>query len=396
MPYPFSYDGGAERSTAWLARALVNLGHDVRTVGGYRDADLPAALDAGMTLGCISTRATDGSIHAEHDGVNLRMIRRVAFQSACHEELEERPPDLVLTHLEGSGIVISLTALRGVPTILRLVGPCTVDTYPVIGRNVLLVANSPLIAKMGAAHYRRPVGFIITPVEKNVPQALSTQAHYVTFVNPRRDKGLHLFARVAALRPRLPFLIIMGWQSHEHQADERQALSFLQQLSNVTVRKSTVRMSEVYSRTRVLLVPSRWPESWPRVVGEAQAYGIPVIGSSIGCVPHAVGSGGVVLPYADPDLWCRVLDHVYEDQSLRERLSRGAIESVMRFHDDIAAHQWIDAIDALRHGEPWSRSGEIDSIPLLRAMRNQKGHLQLCDDWINWGDNIIYEEPAYP
>jgi hypothetical protein len=45
LPFPFSFDGGAERSTTWLARE----GHDVCNAGTFREDELLAALmdDAG-------------------------------------------------------------------------------------------------------------------------------------------------------------------------------------------------------------------------------------------------------------------------------------------------------------------------------------------------------------
>jgi glycosyltransferase involved in cell wall biosynthesis len=393
-PYPFSYDGGAERSTAWLAKTLASIGHDVHTLGSYRGDELSAALDASSRVGCNWTQATDGSIGATHDGVHLRMVRRVAFEAACRKNLEDSRPDMVITQLEGSSIVTSLTIPRRVPTILRLVGPCNADTYPAINNDVLLVANSPLTAKIGADHYGRPIGFIITPVEKDVPRVNLAEPRYVTFVNPRRDKGLHLFARVAAKRPRLPFLVVMGWQNHPHESDEQEALAFLRQMPNVTFRKGTVRMSEVYGCTRTLLVPSRWPESWPRVVGEAQAHGIPVLGSAVGCVPHAVGPGGVVLPYGDPDLWCRVLDHVYGDASFRAELSRGARDSVMRFQGENSIRRWTEAIEASLRCEPWS-GRETDTVPFLRAAWDEEGQLRFRHDCVGLGDSIDYKEPEH-
>ena len=56
-------------------------------------------------------------------------------------------------------------------------------------------------------------------------------------------------------------------------------------------------MASVYARARVLLVPSLWWESGPRVIVEALANGIPVIGSSSGGVPEVIGDGGIILEF---------------------------------------------------------------------------------------------------
>ena len=56
-------------------------------------------------------------------------------------------------------------------------------------------------------------------------------------------------------------------------------------------------MASVYARARVLLVPSLWWESGPRVIVEALSNGIPVIGSSSGGVPEVIGDGGIILDF---------------------------------------------------------------------------------------------------
>jgi len=48
-------------------------------------------------------------------------------------------------------------------------------------------------------------------------------------------------------------------------------------------------MRAAYGRSRLLLAPSRWVESWGRVASEAQISGLPVIATKSGGLPEAVG-----------------------------------------------------------------------------------------------------------
>ena len=49
---------------------------------------------------------------------------------------------------------------------------------------------------------------------------------------------------------------------------------------------------EFYSQVDVVVVPSLWAEPLPRAALEAQSYGLPVIGSTRGGIPEAIGNTG--------------------------------------------------------------------------------------------------------
>lgn len=61
--------------------------------------------------------------------------------------------------------------------------------------------------------------------------------------------------------------------------------------------------SEFYPRIDVLVVPSRWQDTLPTVVFEAQSYGIPVLGSRRGGIPEMIepGLNGDLFEPDDPE-----------------------------------------------------------------------------------------------
>ena len=86
-----------------------------------------------------------------------------------------------------------------------------------------------------------------------------------------------------------------------------------------------------YSRSRIVLAPSRRDEAWGRVASEAQFSGIPVIGSNVGGLPEAIGPGGILL---DPDgpieAWTDALQKLWYDKSYHDELSAAAVAHARR------------------------------------------------------------------
>jgi glycosyltransferase involved in cell wall biosynthesis len=92
-------------------------------------------------------------------------------------------------------------------------------------------------------------------------------------------------------------------------------------------RHSRMPSSEVPSflrRLDVLVLPSRttakWQEQFGRVLIEAMACGIPVIGSNSGEIPNVVGEGGLIFPEGDIGALAAALTSLHENQALRHKL----------------------------------------------------------------------------
>lgn len=58
-------------------------------------------------------------------------------------------------------------------------------------------------------------------------------------------------------------------------------------------------------------------EQFGRVIVEAQACGIPVIGSECGAIPSVIGDGGWIVPERDPGALAKLLEQVAADATLR-------------------------------------------------------------------------------
>jgi glycosyltransferase involved in cell wall biosynthesis len=82
----------------------------------------------------------------------------------------------------------------------------------------------------------------------------------------------------------------------------------------------------------MLLVPSQWEsETWGRVVTEAQFSGIPVVASSRGGLPEAVGAGGTILTHdAVAELWAATIRDLWRDDRRHRALSQAALAHAAR------------------------------------------------------------------
>ncbi|MBL4850391.1 MAG: glycosyltransferase family 4 protein [Planctomycetes bacterium] len=80
----------------------------------------------------------------------------------------------------------------------------------------------------------------------------------------------------------------------------------------------------------VLCAPSQttpaWREQFGRMLIEAFASGVAVVGSDSGEIPHVIGEAGRVLPEADRAAWTACLDELLADAPAREALAARGLE----------------------------------------------------------------------
>jgi glycosyltransferase involved in cell wall biosynthesis len=121
-------------------------------------------------------------------------------------------------------------------------------------------------------------------------------------VNPSYHKGATLFYRIAemmiATLPALKFLVVES-RSNLDEIEESSGLPF-SQMRNVRRIGMQSDMTEVFSRTHVLLMPSLWHESGGRIAIEALSLGIPVVSSNHGGLPEHLGVGAERIDVPQP------------------------------------------------------------------------------------------------
>jgi glycosyltransferase involved in cell wall biosynthesis len=96
-------------------------------------------------------------------------------------------------------------------------------------------------------------------------------------------------------------------------------------------------------------------EQFGRVLVEAMASGVPVIGSRVGEIPHVIGSSGLIVPPGDPGALMQALARIRDVPGVAEELTRSGLERAARFAwsrlaEELSGH-WSDLV-AARAAEP--------------------------------------------
>lgn len=105
-------------------------------------------------------------------------------------------------------------------------------------------------------------------------------------------------------------------------------------------------MPHVYRGLDVLVLPSRtlptWKEQFGRVLIEAMACGVAVVGSSSGEIPNVIGDAGVVFPEGDAGALAAALQWLTDHPDERRRLAAAGRQRVLdRFTMAHIAHETV-------------------------------------------------------
>lgn len=146
-------------------------------------------------------------------------------------------------------------------------------------------------------------------------------ASLITLVNPNADKGSGLFYEVARRLPARRFLVVGGaYGKQDHPPKE---------VANVAYQAPTGAIAQdVYRRTRLLMVPSRY-ESWGRVAVEAMCSGIPVLAHPTPGLVEACDRGTVFCDRDDPAAWVDAIEALDDPKVYADRSSHALQRAIL-------------------------------------------------------------------
>ena len=188
------------------------------------------------------------------------------------------------------------------------------------------------------------------------PRRESSQPLTIGFVGRMfRGKGLsvlsHALARLAREDWRL--LLVGDGPARESFAQMLDAFG-LTSRTRFTGAVGYEQLPELYRQMDIVVVPSRTTkrvrEQFGRVIVEAMASGVPVIGSDSGAIPEVIGDAGLVVPNADADALAVAIRQLLTNGELRRELARAGRERVERHYswEQVAGQMYELFRDVLR------------------------------------------------
>lgn len=150
------------------------------------------------------------------------------------------------------------------------------------------------------------------------------------------EKGVDLLLRAAAYLPGIWQIQIAGEGPARRELER---LTFELGIRDRVHFDGVIASSQMPAYLRqldVLVLPSRtlpnWKEQFGRILIEAMACGVPVIGSDSGEIPNVIGDAGLIFPEDNSEALHNHLLTLLKDETLRRRLGQTGRERVLNHY----------------------------------------------------------------
>jgi glycosyltransferase involved in cell wall biosynthesis len=149
-------------------------------------------------------------------------------------------------------------------------------------------------------------------------------------------KGLNVLAdALEKVRSESWRLLVVGEGPERAGFEQKLEASGLRDRAEFTGAINFAEVPELFHQMDLLVIPTettkRIREQFGRVIVEAMASGVPVIGSTCGAIPEVIGDAGLVFPEGDDEALAGAFRRMLSDRELRERLAIAGQARVERY-----------------------------------------------------------------
>lgn len=238
--------------------------------------------------------------------------------------------DVIISHLYMAEKAMSIARAASIPFVQIIHN----DADPVHDAD-LNVSNS---AWLGKKFLKNIDHIVVHPPTKPERYEVDVDPKHITLINLIEDKGVNIFWELAKRMPERKFLGVMGGYG----------IQIIPSVipKNVTILENTDDMKSVYSKTRILLVPSAY-ESWGRVSVEAACSGIPVIASKVAGPKESLGRAGIFADLSKIDEWVDAINSL-DDPKKYNRVSTSIKNRAKELADKFDSQMDIFEAELLR------------------------------------------------
>ncbi len=313
--------GGANKCNRLLVEGLANISHQVHAIvpiTNETNASSSLSLHDLLAAHGVQAESLSGVEQFTFEGVIVHALHDPArVRSHLIEQIKSLDPDWILVSGEEWSQGLLEAALQVAPsrviylahTVLFLpFGPQAF--FPSQRRTELITQVAHIVSCGQFVHdyIQQWSGLKSTifhyPAYGPGPYPYSGQFEnqFVTLINPSKGKGLDILLELAKRLSCIQFACVPTWGTTEQDRTE------LKRLDNMTMIQPCEDIEHIFSKTRVLLLPSLWPEGFPLTSVEAMLRGIPVLGSNVGGIPEAKLGTEFVLPVNPIESFTEELD----------------------------------------------------------------------------------------
>jgi surfactin synthase thioesterase subunit/glycosyltransferase involved in cell wall biosynthesis len=406
----FPAHGGGDKSNRLLIEALAARGHECRVVARipvFGETEERRYLEERASR-CIQPVTQSGVTSFERNGVTAHVVTNSNLRACFSGQIEAFRPDAILASTDDPAQLLLDVALKdGTARVVYLVratlavpfGPdCA---FPSAAKTERIRACDAVVgvSEYVARYIREHSGIPAVHVPISLMEAGDWPPlgrfsnEFVLLANPCAVKGISIFLALADAFPSVAFAAVPTWGTNE---EDRAAL---RARPNVTLLDPVDDMNLLFSRTRILLVPSLWAEARSRIVVEAMLRGIPVMAADVGGIPEAKMGVPYLLPVnpivhyetrldeqmvpiakvppQDITPWSKALGRLLDDRGHYEEISRRSREAAIDYAENLTAEPFESLLAGGRRAHPRPASPKPAALDTLSPERRKLLALRL-------------------